>query len=164
MPRRRIIIKRTWQADPIYNSIAATRFINNLMKDGKKAKAQKIFYSAIDYIREKTGQDGFKIFQQALKNTMPVVEVWPRKIAGASYLVPRVVSPERRFYKAVKWIISAARSKKGKPMYIRLAEEIISAYNNEGDAIKKKLEIQKQAEANRAFAHFAWWGRKSKKK
>ena len=164
MPRRKIIIKRKWQADPIYNSIAATRFINNLMKDGKKIKAQKIFYSAINYIQEKTGLDGFKVFQQALKNAMPLVEVWPRKIAGASYLVPRVVNPDRRFYKAVKWIIEAARNKKGKPMYIRLAEEIISAYNNEGDAIKRKIEIQKQAESNKAFAHFAWWGRKSKKK
>ncbi|MCS7183758.1 MAG: 30S ribosomal protein S7 [Patescibacteria group bacterium] len=163
MPRRKIIIKRKWQPDPIYNSIAATRFINNLMKDGKKTVAQRIFYQAIDYIREKTGNDGFKIFQQALKNVMPTLEVWPRKIAGASYLVPRVVSPERRFYKAVKWIIAGARSKKGKPMYIKLAEEIIAAYNNEGEAIKKKIESQKQAEANKAFAHFAWWGRKKKK-
>lgn len=162
MPRRKIIIKRKWQADPIYNSIAATRFINNLMKDGKKTKAQKIFYSAIDYIREKTGQDGFKIFQQALKNAAPVVEVWPRKIAGASYLVPRPVSAERAFYKAVKWIIEAARKKEGRPTYIKLAEEIIAAYNNEGEAIKRKIEIQKQAETNKAFAHFAWWGRKRK--
>jgi small subunit ribosomal protein S7 len=163
MPRRKIIIKRKWQPDPIYNSIAATRFINNLMKDGKKTKAQKIFYSAINYITEKTGQDGFKVFQQSLKNVAPVVEVWPRKIAGASYLVPRVVSADRRFYKSVKWIIEAARHKKGKPMYIKLAEELIAAYNNEGEAIKRKLDIQKQAEANKAFAHFAWWGKKKKK-
>ncbi len=163
MPRRKIIIKRKWKADPVYNSVAATRFINNLMKDGKKAKAQKIFYSAIDYIREKTNQDGFKIFQQAIKNVAPAVEVWPRKIAGASYLVPRQVNPDRAFYKAVKWIIEAARKRKGKPTYIKLAEELIAAYNNEGEAIKKKIELQKQAEANKAFAHFAWWGRKKKK-
>jgi small subunit ribosomal protein S7 len=164
MPRgKRKIKKRVWQADPVYNSIAVTRFINNLMKDGKKSKAQKIFYSALEYIKEKTKDDAFKIFQQALKNASPLVEVWPRKIAGASYLVPRVVSPERSFYKGVKFIIQAARSKKGKPMYIKLAEELILAAKNEGEAVKKKIEIQKQAEANKAFAHFAWWGKKKNK-
>jgi small subunit ribosomal protein S7 len=162
MARRRVKIERKWQPDPVYNSVAVTRFINNLMKDGKKMKPQKIFYSAMNYIKEKTGEDPFKLFQQALKNVAPNLEVWPRRIAGATYLVPRVVSSQRRFSKAVKWIIEAARSKKGKPTYIKLAEEIIAAANNEGDAVKKKQEMHKLAELNRAFAHFAWWGRKKK--
>lgn len=163
MPRRSIKIERKWQPDPVYNSVAVTRFINNLMKDGKKIKAQKIFYSSMDYIKEKTGQDPFKIFQQALKNVAPNLEVWPRRVAGATYLVPRVVSAQRRFSKAVKWIIEAARNKKGKPMYVKLGEELILAANNEGEAVKKKDEMHKLAEANRAFAHFAWWGKKKNK-
>lgn len=163
MARRSVKIERKWLPDPIYNSIAVTRFINNLMKDGKKTKAQKIFYSAMEYIKNKTGQDPFKVFQQALKNVAPLLEVWPRRIAGATYLVPRVVKSERRFSKAVKWIIEAARNKKGKPMYIKLAEEIISSANNEGEAVKRKNEMHKLAEINRAFSHFAWWGRKKKK-
>lgn len=162
MARRKVIIERKWNPDPVYNSIAVTRFINNLMKDGKKMKAQKIFYSAMNYIKEKTGQDPFKIFQQALKNAAPLLEVWPRRVAGATYLVPRVVRSERRFSKAVKWIIEAARSRKGKPMYIKLAEELISAANNEGGAVQKKNEMHKLAELNKAFAHFAWWGKKKK--
>ena len=163
MARRPVKVERKWQPDPVYNSIAVSRFINNLMKDGKKSKAQKIFYSAMDYIKEKTGQDPFKMFQQALKNVAPVLEVWPRRVAGATYLVPRVVRAERRFSKAVKWIIESARNKKGKPMYIKLAEEIILAANNEGEAVRKKNEMHKLAELNRAFAHFAWWGRKKNK-
>lgn len=159
---RRITPKRTWLPDPVYNSIAVTRFTNNLMKDGKKIKAQKIFYSALDYIKEKTGQDPFKTFQQALKNVAPLLEVLPRRVAGATFLVPRTVGAERRFSLAVKWIIEAARNKKGKPMYIKLAEELISAANNEGEAVKKKNEIHKLAELNKAFAHFAWWGKKKK--
>lgn len=162
MARRRITIERKWSPDPVYNSIAVTRFINNLMKDGKKTKAQKIFYSAMNYIKEKTGQDPFKIFQQALKNTAPLLEVWPRRVAGATYLVPRVVRSERRFSKAVKWLIEAARNRKGKPMYIRLGEELIAAANNEGGAVQKKNEMHKLAELNKAFAHFAWWGKKKK--
>ncbi len=160
MPRRKVKIERSWPPDPVYNSVAVTRFINNLMKDGKKAKAQKIFYSALEYVKEKTNKDPFKLFQQALKNVAPLLEVWPRRIAGATYLVPRTVRNERRFSKAVKWIIEAAKSRKGKPMFIKLAEEIIAAANNEGSAVKKKLEMHKLAEMNRAFAHFAWWGKK----
>jgi len=163
MARRPVKIERKWQPDPVYNSIAVTRFINNLMKDGKKPKAAKIFYSALDYIKEKTGQDPFKTFHQAIKNVAPLLEVWPRRVAGATYLVPRVVRAERRFSKAVKWIIEAARNRKGKPMYIKLAEELIAAANEEGEAYKKKVEMHKLAEMNRAFAHFAWWGRKKKK-
>ncbi len=160
MPRRRIKIERKWNPDPVYNSIVVTRFINNLMWDGKKEKAQNIFYKAMNLIKEKTGQDPLKIFQQAIKNVAPLLEVWPRRIGGATFMVPRQVRSERRLQKAIKWIIASARSKKGKPMFKKLAEEIILASQEEGDAYKKKLESHKLAEQNRAFAHFGWWNRK----
>jgi small subunit ribosomal protein S7 len=160
MPRRRITIERSWNPDPVYNSVAVTKFINNLMRDGKKEKAQKIFYKAMELIQQKTGENPLKVFQTAIKNTAPVVEVWPRRIGGATFMVPRQVRAERKFSKAVKWIIQAARSKKGKPMFERLAEEIIAASNEEGDAYKKKVEVHKLAETNKAFAHFGWWNRK----
>ncbi len=160
MPRRRIKIERHWQPDPVYNSILVSRFINNLMRDGKKIKAQKIFYKAMEIIEQKTNQDPLKVFQQALKNVAPLLEVWPRRVGGATFLVPRPVRSERRISKSIKWIIEAARNKKGKPMFEKLAEEIILAANEEGEAYKKKIEIHKLAEANKAFAHFGWWNRK----
>lgn len=160
MPRRPKVIKRSWNPDPVYNSIIVTRFINNLMKDGKKEKAQKIFYKAMDLIKEQTKENPLKVFQQAIKNTAPLLEVMPRRIGGAIFMVPRQVRSERRLSKAIKWIIQAARNKKGKPMFQKLAEEIILASKEEGEAYKKKVEMHKLAEANKAFAHFAWWGRK----
>lgn len=163
MPRRSIKIKREWSPDPIYNSVIVTRFINNLMKDGKKTKAQKIFYQAMKIIEEQK-QNPLKTFQLALKNVAPLVEVWPRRIGGATFMVPRQVRSQRRISKAIKWIISTARAKKGKPMAEKLAEEIILASREEGEAYKKKVEIQKLAETNKAFAHFAWWGRKKQAK
>ncbi len=163
MPRKKVKIKRHWNPDPLYNSVIVTRFINNLMRDGKKEKAMKIFYQAMELVKEKTGQNPLKVFQTALKNVAPVVEVWPRRIGGATFLVPRQVRAERRFQKAVKWIIEAARNKKGKPMFEKLSEEIIAAFNEEGEAYKKKIEMHKLAEANKAFAHFGWWGRKQQK-
>lgn len=163
MPRKSISIKRHWDPDPIYGSILVTRFINNLMKNGKKEKAMKIFYKAMEIIREKTGQSPLKVFQAALKNVAPTMEVWPRRVGGATFLVPRQVRSERRFQKAVKWIIESARNKKGKPMFEKLAEEIIAASNEEGEAYKKKIELHKLAETNKAFAHFGWWGRKKQK-
>ena len=164
MPRRKINLKRKWFPDPVYNSVIVSRFINNLMKDGKKQKAQNIFYKAMNLIEQKTKQEALSVFQTAIKNVAPVVEVWPRRIGGATFMVPRQVRTERRFSKAVKWIISSARSKKGKPMFEKLAEEIILASQQEGDAYKKKLETHKLAEANKAFAHFGWWGKKSRTK
>ncbi len=161
MPRRKIIIERSWNPDPIYNSIAVTRFINNIMKDGKKSKAQKIFYQAMKYIEEKTKENSFDVFQKALKNVAPQLEVWPRRLGGATFLVPRQVSKERRFSKAVKWIIQAARNnRKNRPFYIALAEELIAASKETGDAYKMKLESHKQAEINKAFAHLGWWNKK----
>lgn len=161
MPRRRIRIKRNWNPDPVYNSVLVTRFINNLMKDGKKSKAQKIFYAAMKIIEEKTNQDPFKIFQTAIKNVAPLLEVWPRRVGGATFMVPRTVRTERRISKSIKWIIEAARNKRGKPMFQKLAEEIVLAANEEGDAYRKKIEIHKLAETNKAFAHFGWWNRKN---
>lgn len=164
MPRRKIKIKRSWNPDPVYNSVAVTRFINNLMWDGKKEKAQKIFYRAMNIIEKKTGENPLRVFQTAIKNVAPVVEVWPRRIGGATFMVPRQVRSERRFSKAVKWIIQAARNKKGKPMFERLAEEVIAASKEEGEAYKRKLEMHKLAETNKAFAHFGWWNRKKSEK
>ncbi|GBD34878.1 30S ribosomal protein S7 [bacterium HR35] len=160
MPRRRIKIERHWNPDPVYNSVLVTRFINNLMKDGKKTKAQKIFYTAMKKIEETTKSDPLKVFQQAIKNVAPLLEVWPRRVGGATFLVPRQVRTERRISKAIKWIIEAARSRKGKPMFEKLAEEIIAASQEEGGAYQKKVEQHKLAEANKAFAHFGWWNRK----
>jgi small subunit ribosomal protein S7 len=160
--RKKSTFKKNWSPDPTFNSVAVSRFINNLMKKGKKATAQKIFYQAMDEIKKRTEDNPFKIFQNGLKNTAPNLEVWTRRVGGASYLIPRAVRPERRFSQAVKWIIKATQAKKGKPTYLKLADEIIAASKNEGAAVKKKEEIHKQAEMNRAFSHFAWWGRKKK--
>jgi len=164
MPRRSIKIKREWNPDPVYSSVIVTRFINNLMRDGEKRKAENIFYKAMEIVEKETKENPLKVFQSALKNVAPQVEVWPRRIGGATFMVPRQVRTERKFSKAIKWIIEASRNKKGKPMYQRLAEEIILASKEEGDAYKKKLESHKTAEANKAFAHFAWWGRKKQSK
>lgn len=160
--RKKAVYKKNWASDPVFNSIAVSRFINNLMIEGRKATAQRIFYKAMDEIKKQTEENPFKIFQTALKNVAPTMEVWPRRVGGASYLIPRTVRPERRFSIAVKWIIKAVTNKKGKPTYLNLAEEIISASKNEGAAVRKKEEVHKQAEQNRAFAHFAWWGRKKR--
>jgi small subunit ribosomal protein S7 len=162
MARRKIKIKREWNPDPVYNSIMVTRFINNLMRDGEKTKAQKIFYKAMEVVQKKTGESSIKVFQSAIKNVAPLIEVWPRRIGGATFMVPRQVRSERRFSKAVKWIIEAARNKKGKAMYEKLAEELILASQEEGEAYKRKIEMHKLAEMNKAFAHFGWWNRKQK--
>jgi len=162
MPRRRKKNERKWNPDPVYNSILVARFINNLMRNGEKIKAQKIFYKTMEIIQKRTNENPLKVFQSAIKNVAPLVEVWPRRIGGATFMVPRQVRSERRFSKAVKWIIAAARNKKGKPTEEKLAEELILASQEEGDAYKRKIEIHKLAETNKAFAHFGWWNRKQK--
>lgn len=127
------------------------------MEEGKKNAARSIVYGALDFIKEKTKNDNpVEIFETALKNAGPTLEVRSRRIGGANYQVPREVRPERRQALAMRWIIDAARSKKGKPMHMKLAEELIAASNNEGEAIKKKENTHKMADANKAFAHFAW--------
>jgi len=138
-----------------YGRLDVGRFINYLMKDGKKTIAEKILYQAFELVNKKLNQDPIKVFERAVENASPVYEVVSRRVGGANYQVPVRVRPDRKFFLAAHWIIDAARSKKGKPMFEKLAEEIILAYNNEGDAIRKKRDTHRMAEANRAFAHFA---------
>lgn len=141
--------------DPVYNSTSISKFINYLMLNGKKSVAQHIFYGAMKTIESKTGEPGLDVFDKAMKNVSPLVEVKARRIGGANYQVPIEVRGERRFNLASRWIIGAARSHKGKTMAEKLGLEIIDASNEQGDAIKKKQDVHRMAEANRAFAHFA---------
>lgn len=138
-----------------YKNLSVGRFINFLMREGKKSLAEKIFYGAFAAIKEKTQMEPLKVFEKALDNVSPLIAVTSRRVGGANYQVPIEVRPERKFFLACHWIIGAARSRKGKPMTEKLAEEIIAASKNEGAAIKKKQDMHRMAEANRAFAHFA---------
>jgi len=142
--------------DPVYNNVTVARFINQVMRRGKKTIARKIVYKSLDIIKEKTKKDPLEVFEQALKNAAPLLEVKPKRIGGATYQVPREVKRERRLTLAMRWIIQAAKLKKGKSMKEKLAEELIGAANNTGWAVKKKEDTHRMAEANRAFAHFAW--------
>lgn len=143
-------------ADRKYDSIKVGKFINYVMLDGEKAVATRIVYKAFDIIKEETKKDSVEIFEAALKNAGPSVEVRSRRVGGANYQVPREVRPERKLTLAMRWILIAARAKKGSPMHKRLAEELIAASNNEGEAVKKRENTHKMADANKAFAHFAW--------
>jgi small subunit ribosomal protein S7 len=152
--RRKKKVKRTILPDPLYNNILVSKFINHVMKRGKKEKARKIVYQAFEIIKEKTKKEPLEVFQKALENVRPLVEVTPRRIGGATYQVPKEVPIERGQFLAMKWILEAARSKKGRPMREKLAEELINASQNIGAAVKKKEDTHKMAEANKAFAHF----------
>ncbi|MDP2923904.1 MAG: 30S ribosomal protein S7 [Candidatus Omnitrophota bacterium] len=154
--RRRKAPKREVKADPKYNSPVIGQLINIVMQDGKKTLAQGIVYDAFDVVAEKLKEDSLKIFFAAVENARPRLEVRPRRIGGATYQVPMEVPQDRGISIALRWIREYALGKKGKAMKIKLAEEIISAYKNEGSVIKKKDETHKMAEANRAFAHFKW--------
>ncbi|MEK7574421.1 MAG: 30S ribosomal protein S7 [Patescibacteria group bacterium] len=143
------------QPDTKYESLTAGRFINYLMIEGKKALAEKIFYQALEHVQKIIQQEPMKVFEKALENVSPLVAVVSRRVGGANYQIPMEVRPERKFFLAGHWIIKAARSRKGKTMAENLAEEIIAASKNEGAAIKKKQDMHRTAEANRAFAHFA---------
>jgi len=155
--RRKIKNKNIVKPDIMYNSQKLGKFINNVMLNGKKETARKSVYKAFDIIKEKTGNSNpLEIFDTAIKNAGPTVEVRSRRIGGANYQVPREVRPERRTALAMKWIILAARSKKGAPIHVKLAEELILASKNEGTAVKKREDTHKMAESNKAFAHFAW--------
>lgn len=147
--------ERTIKADPRFNSTVIAKFINYLMEDGKKSTAQAVVYRALDYISEKSKQDALEVFDKALKNVTPSMEVKSRRIGGANYQVPMAVHGDRKNVLAFRWIINAVRTKKGRPTGVRLAEEILAAAENTGDAVKKKEDVQRMAEANRAFAHFA---------
>lgn len=148
--------KRIFEEDFIYNRPECARFINYLMQRGQKATAEKNFYKAMEIIKERTKKDPTEVFETALKNVAPIVEVKSRRIGGANYQVPQEVKADRQLTLACRWIIQALRSRRGKPTYEKLAEEIIAASNNEGAAIKKKLDTHRIAEANRAFARFSW--------
>jgi small subunit ribosomal protein S7 len=156
MARRREAEKREILPDPKYNSKLVSRFINVIMKDGKKSVAEKTFYGALDIIKEKTGSDPLKVFKTAVDNVKPVLEVRPRRVGGATYQVPMEVKPQRRIALALRWIVTYARARKEKTMKERLAAELLDAYNNTGSSIKKKEDTHRMAEANRAFAHYRW--------
>lgn len=153
--RKKRVYKKYHDPDIEYDRVEIGRFINYVMRDGKKSIAEKIVYSAFDRIKEITKDDPVKVFEKALENAAPILEVISRRVGGANYQVPHEVKPERRFVLATRWIIDASRKRKGKPMAEKLADEIISASKNEGTAIKKKQDTHRMAEANRAFAHFA---------
>jgi small subunit ribosomal protein S7 len=154
--RRKVKNRNVAEPDMLYNSIRLGKFINNLMMSGKKETARKVVYSALDLVKEKTQMDPIEVFDQAIRNASPLTEVRSRRIGGANYQVPREVRKERQQALAFRWILDAARSKKGQPMHIKLAEELINASKGEGSAIKKREDTHKMAEANKAFAHFAW--------
>ena len=152
--RRRRPEKREILPDPVYSNLLVAKFVNYIMNDGKKGVAEKIFYGAMEQVKNRTKTEGLKIFEKAIENTSPSVEVKSRRVGGATYQVPIEVPRGRRFYLASQWIISAASSRLGKPMAEKLAIELIAAANGDGGAIKKKDDTHRMAEANKAFAHF----------
>lgn len=154
--RRRKAEPRIVPPDPVYGEVLVTKMINKIMWDGKKSTAQRIVYGTINLLEQKAGKPGIEVFKQAVENVKPIVEVRPRRIGGATYQVPVEVQEPRKTTLAIRWIVEAARAKKGKPIQEKLAEELLNAYNNTGTAIKKREDVHKMAEANRAFAHFRW--------
>ena len=154
--RRKVKNRKQPGPDRVYNSQQVAKFINHVMLDGKKTVAEKIVYGAFDIVKEKTKEEPLEVFELALKNVGPLTEVRSRRVGGANYQVPREVRPERRVALAMRWILDTARKGKGTPMHKRLAEEFILASKNEGEAVKKRENTHKMAEANKAFAHFAW--------
>ena len=156
MPRKGPVPKRDVLPDPIYNSKFVTRFINKLMYDGKRGVAQGIFYSAMDQIREKTGTDPMEVFEAAVKNVSPILEVKPRRVGGATYQVPVEVSPDRQKMLSIRWLVQYSRARGEKTMDLRLAGEIMDAAQGVGASIKKREDTHKMAEANKAFAHYRW--------
>ncbi len=156
LPRRGQTAKRDVLPDPLYNSKLVTRLINSVMYDGKKGVAQKIVYDAFDIIKEKTGKEPIEVFEAAMENVMPVLEVKARRVGGATYQVPIEVRPERRQTLGLRWITLYARQRSERTMKERLANEIMDAVNSTGSAFKKREDTHKMAEANKAFAHFRW--------
>lgn len=154
--RRKVTNRNIPKPDSVYSSEKLAKFINYIMESGKKETARKIVYGALDIIKEKTTQDPIEVFDTALKNASPLMEVRSRRIGGANYQVPREVRPERRQALAIRWLVTTARSGKGRPMKERLADELILASKGEGASVKKREDTHKMAESNKAFAHFAW--------
>lgn len=156
MPRKGYIAKRDVLPDPVYNSKVVTKLINNVMKDGKKGVAQSVCYDAFEIMKQKTGKDALEVFEAAMNNVMPVLEVKARRIGGATYQVPIEVRPDRKQTLGIRWILEAARKRGEKYMKDRLAGELLDAANNTGSAVKKREDTHKMAEANKAFAHYRW--------
>ena len=156
MPRRGNVPKREILPDPMYNSVLVTKLVNSIMLDGKKGVAQKVVYGAFDIIKEKTGKEPLDAFTEALNNIMPSLEVKARRVGGANYQVPMEVRPARRQTLALRWLTAYSRARSERTMAERLAGELMDAANNTGASVKKREEMHKQAEANKAFAHFRW--------
>jgi small subunit ribosomal protein S7 len=156
MPRRREITKREILPDPKYKNILVAKFLNNVMRQGKKSVAERIFYRALDIIQERAKEDPLKLFEKSVNNVKPIIEVKSRRVGGATYQVPTEVRPERRTALAIRWLISYATERAEKSMEEKLAAELIDAANNRGGAIKKREDVHKMAEANKAFAHYRW--------
>ncbi|BCO09975.1 30S ribosomal protein S7 [Desulfolithobacter dissulfuricans] len=157
MPRKKLLEKRTVEPDPRYNSVLVTKFTNGLMQDGKKSLARRLFYDAMDIIEKRVGdEEPLAVFEAAMENVRPRVEVKSRRVGGATYQVPVEVRPERRNALAIRWIISFAKSRSGQSMSEKLAAELLDAYNKRGAAVKKREDTHRMAEANKAFAHYRW--------
>ncbi|MCK8816212.1 30S ribosomal protein S7 [Natroniella sulfidigena] len=156
MSRKNRAQRREVDPDPVYNSKLVSRFINKIMIDGKKSLAENIFYDAMELITEKTGEDAKEVLKEALNNVMPVLEIRTRRVGGANYQVPIEVDNNRRLTLGMRWIINAARARNERKMVERFTNEIIDAYNEEGGAVRKKEEVHRMAEANKAFAHYRW--------
>ena len=154
MPRRGGVPKRDVLPDPVYNSKVVTKLVNQIMYDGKRGTAQTIVYDAFNIMSEKLGKDAMEIFEQAMNNIMPVLEVKARRVGGANYQVPIEIRPERRQTLAIRWLVIATRKRSERDMSAKLAAELMDAYNNTGGAVKKKEDTHRMAEANKAFAHF----------
>ena len=156
MPRRREVSKREITPDPKYGSKLAARFINNLLRKGKKSTAERIFYGAIDIIADRTKDDPVKVFEKAMEQVKPMVEVKSRRVGGSTYQVPVEIRPDRRNALSIRWLINYARLRGEKGMVSRLSAELLDAFNNRGGAVKKKEDTHRMAEANKAFAHYRW--------
>ena len=156
MPRKGNVPKREVLPDPVYGSVVVAKLINSIMLDGKKGVAQQIVYSAFDKVKETTGEEPLEVFEKAMNNIMPVLEVKARRVGGANYQVPMEVRPERRTALGLRWLTGYARKRSEKTMKERLANEILDAVNGQGGAVKKREDTHKMAEANKAFAHFKW--------
>jgi len=156
MPRRREVTRREILADPKYKNTLVAKFINKIMQQGKKSVAERIFYHALEIIQERTKEDPLKVFEKSVGNVKPVIEVKSRRVGGATYQVPQEIRPERRTALAIRWLIAYAQERSDKSMEEKLAAELMDAANNRGGAIKKREDVHKMAEANKAFAHYRW--------
>ncbi len=156
MPRRKVVSKRPVPPDPKYGDALVTRCINVIMKEGKKSLAERIVYGAMDILHERTGEEPLQVFKQAVENVKPVLEVRSRRVGGSTYQIPVDVNPDRRVALSMRWLVGSARSRGERGMTRRLAGELLDAYNNTGNAVKKREDTHRMAEANKAFAHYRW--------